>query len=309
MPSMNRTTRAYLLVVMAMAFWGMTFVWVKIALEHFQPITILVLRLAISALLLWAFLLIFKKFQKIHLPHLRLFALSALFQPVLYFLGETYGLSYVSSTLGAIMISTIPVFTPLGSWLAFREQLGWKNLTGFLFSFGGVMLMMHGEENNGQTSLHGILFLLVAVVAAIANSITVKKLTASYNPFMIVTMQNTIGFLCFIPLFFLVDFSTIHAAAPDWRTWRNIIALAIFGSTLAFIFFTHAIGHLGINRSGIFSNLIPVFTGLFAYLFLDEHFPMHRIFGMAIVIAGVYVVSGSGFRVQGFGFRVRGSGS
>jgi drug/metabolite transporter (DMT)-like permease len=289
---MSQTARAYLMAVMAMAFWGMTFVWVKIALEQFQPVTILLMRLAISSLMLWSFLLIFRKFQAIRKQDYSLFLLSSLFQPVIYFIGETYGLSYVSSTLGAIMISTIPVFTPIGAWLAFRERLGWKNLAGFVFSFAGVMLMMAGEEQSGSTSVHGLVFLLVAVVAAIANSITVKKLTASYNPFMIVTMQNTIGFLCFIPLFFAIDFQSIHEAAPDWRTWRNVIALAIFGSTLAFIFFTYAIGHLGINRSGIFSNLIPVFTGLFAFLFLHEHFPLNRLVGMAVVIAGVWVVSG-----------------
>lgn len=274
-----------------MAFWGLTFVWVKIALEAFQPVTILLLRLAISLVILWAFIYLFKKYQKIYRSDLGLFALSGFFQPFFYFIGETYGLSYVSSTLGAVMISTIPVFTPIGSWFYFSEKLGWKNLAGFIFSFVGVLLMVAGEENSGATSLHGVLFLALAVFAAIASAITTKKLTEKYNSFTIVAMQNSFGILYFIPLFFILDFNSIGEVTADFRIWRNIVALAIFGSTLAFIFFTSAIRNLGINKASIFSNLIPVFTALFAVFILGEHFPALKIMGMAIVITGVMVVS------------------
>ncbi len=286
-----RSFRPLILILLAMVFWGMTFVWVKIALEAFQPVTILLLRLLVSSILLWVFIFLFRKFQPVQKDDLKYFALSALFQPFLYFIGETYGLSFVSSTLGAIMISTIPVFTPIGSWLFFKERLGWINLIGFLFSFSGVMLMVAGEEGSGTTSVHGILFLMLAVISAIANAITVKKLTLRYNSFMIVTFQNSFGILLFIPLFFILDFPSISEATPDIRTWRNILALAIFGSTLAFVFFTTSIRSLGINRTSIFSNLIPVFTALFAFIFLTEHFPPLKIIGMTVVITGVMVVS------------------
>jgi drug/metabolite transporter (DMT)-like permease len=288
--------RPYLLLIAAMAFWGMTFVWVKIALEAFQPVTILLLRLCISSLILLVLMRVFRKFQQIDRQDFKLFALSALFQPFFYFIGETYGLSYVSSALGAIMISTIPVFTPIGSWFFFRERLGWKNLAGFVFSFAGVLLMVSGEEDSGSTSMNGIMFLIFAVFAAIANAITVKKLTVKYNSFTIVTLQNVFGILYFIPLFFVIDYPTIGEVTADFRIWRNVIALAVFGSTLAFVFFTSSLRTLGINRTTIFSNFIPVFTALFAFLILGEEFPLIKIAGMAIVIAGVLVV-GRGSRV------------
>jgi drug/metabolite transporter (DMT)-like permease len=283
--------RPYLLLLAAMAFWGMTFVWVKIALEAFQPVTILLLRLSISSVIMVSLMLAFRKFQKIQQGDFKLFALSALFQPFFYFIGETYGLSYVSSALGAIMISTIPVFTPIGSWVFFRERLGWKNLAGFIFSFCGVLLMVVSEQDSGSTSVIGILFLFFAVFAAIANAITVKKLTVKYNSFMIVTLQNAFGILYFIPLFFIIDYPSIGEVTADFRIWRNVIALAVFGSTLAFVFFTSSLRTLGINRTTIFSNFIPVFTALFAFFILGEAFPVLKIAGMAIVIAGVLVVS------------------
>ncbi|HRZ42680.1 MAG TPA: DMT family transporter [Bacteroidales bacterium] len=287
----SHNLRPVFAVLLAMAFWGMTFVWVKIALRAFNPVSILLIRLVLSSLLLWVIIIITGKYQKIHLKDIRLFALSAFFQPFLYFLGETYGLSYVSSALGSIIISTIPVFTPAGTWLVYREKLGWKNLLGFLASFTGVVLIVFAEGNAGETSLVGVIMLFVAVVAAIANALTVKKLTASYNSFMIVTVQNLFGIFYFIPLFFLLDYPDMNSISTDPRIWRNLLALAVFGSTLAFLFFTYAIRSLGVNRSSIYSNLIPVFTALFAFLFLGESFPFLKIIGMAIVIGGVLVVS------------------
>jgi drug/metabolite transporter (DMT)-like permease len=281
----------YTALLLAMAFWGMTFVWVKIVLEAFQPVTILLIRLSLSSLMLWSFVLIFKKIRRVTPGDMKLFAFSALFQPFIYFIGETYGVSYVSSTMGAIMISTIPVFMPLGSWIAFREPLGAKNLAGFIFAFAGVILMVTGEQKTGATSLNGILFLALAVMAAVVNTILVKRLTMKYNPVMIVTLQNTFGLIYFIPLFFLLDWPVSDTMTTDWRIWRNLIALAVFGSTFAFIFFTYSIRQLGINRTGIYSNLIPVFTALFAFLFLHEAFPPLKIAGMTVVIAGIAVVS------------------
>lgn len=159
-----------------------------------------------------------------------------------------------------------------------------------MFSFAGVLLMVSDEHTAGATSIKGVLFLVFAVIVAVASAITVKKLSNHYNSFMIVTLQNSIGLLLFIPLFFILDFHSIGTVQPDARIWRSVIALAIFGSTLAFIFFTGAIRQLGINKTSIFSNLIPVFTALFALLILNEHFSVIKIAGMIIVLGGVIIV-------------------
>ena len=54
----------------------------------------------------------------------------ALFEPFLYFLGESFGLTYVSATVGSVLISTIPVFATIGAWLIFREKLKANKLCG-----------------------------------------------------------------------------------------------------------------------------------------------------------------------------------
>jgi drug/metabolite transporter (DMT)-like permease len=46
---------------------------------------------------------------------------------------------------------------------------------------------------------------------------------------------------------------------------------------------------MGVNRTNVFSNLIPVFTGVFSYFILGELFTLQKIIGMAVVVFGLYL--------------------
>jgi drug/metabolite transporter (DMT)-like permease len=125
-----------------MIFWGFSFIWSSLLLKSYQPVTIIFIRLIISSVLLFALLFILGKKEKIGRKDYKLIFLSALFNPFLYFLGENYGLKFSSPTIAAVIIATIPVFSPLIGYLTFREKLTPVNLIGIAVSFGGVMLML-----------------------------------------------------------------------------------------------------------------------------------------------------------------------
>jgi drug/metabolite transporter (DMT)-like permease len=66
-----------------------------------------------------------------------------------------------------------------------------------------------------------------------------------------------------------------------------LLELALFGSALAFLFFTYSIKRLGMTRSSVFSNLIPVFTTLFSYIILKDEITGLKIAGILVVIGGL----------------------
>ena len=90
--------------------------------KTFHPITIVFIRLVFSVILLTSFLIITKNFMKIRKADRKLFLMLALFEPFFYFLGESFGLTYVSATVCSVLISTIPVFATIGAWLIFKEK-------------------------------------------------------------------------------------------------------------------------------------------------------------------------------------------
>ncbi|HNY15303.1 MAG TPA: DMT family transporter, partial [Bacteroidales bacterium] len=139
---MKKNLMTYGAVILAMIFWSLSFIWFKIANETFRPITIVFIRLVVASVILTLFLFFTKKFVKIRKEDRKLFLMLALFEPFLYFLGESFGLTYVSATVGSVLISTIPVIATIGAWLIFRERLKIINYAGIILSFIGVLVFI-----------------------------------------------------------------------------------------------------------------------------------------------------------------------
>src|SRR5512133_2366427 len=112
----------------AMLFWGMSFIWTSILLQYYQPVTIIFIRLIISSLFLFSVVFLTRSFLLIRKKDLPLLLVSSIFNPFLYFLMENYGLKNTSPAIAAVIIATIPVFSPIAGYCAFGEKLRWFNL-------------------------------------------------------------------------------------------------------------------------------------------------------------------------------------
>ncbi len=277
----------YLLVLLAVTFWGLSYVWTKMAFEYYQPITVMLIRLTISSVLLTVIFKIRKWGQKVERSDYKAFVILSFFSPFCYFIGENFGVYHVSPTVAAVIIATIPVFSPLLAWVAFREKVSSLNIIGFIVSFFGVMVMVLDADFRFTASPIGVFFLFFAVISALINVVFLKKLAAKYSSFTIILVQNILGALFFLPVFLVMDFREFIQIRPSWEAVGALVALAVFGSTLAFMFFTNGVRTLGIARTSIFTNLIPVVTAVTSFIFLKEIIDMSKIVGMMIVIAGL----------------------
>jgi len=270
-----------------MVFWGMSFVWSKIVLEFYDPITTVLLRLILSSVLIFSGLKIFNKIQRIKKDDYVLFAFSSLFNPFLYFIGENYGLQLSSPTTTSVIIATIPVFTPILAFIVYKERLSVLNIVGLLVSFFGVLFMLVNKDFSFNTSVEGVLWLSLAVISAVLYSVLLKKLAVKYDAFRIIATQNMIGTMYFLPLFFIFDFRHFITVTPSTNAIVALLLLAFFASSLAFVFFTISSREIGISKTNLFTNLIPVFTTIFSFFILSEQFEGKKIAGMIIVIVGV----------------------
>ncbi len=279
----------YFAALLAMIFWGMSFIWTSIVFEYYPPITTIFLRLLISAAFLFIILLVSSHLQKIRREHMLLLLASAIFNPFFYFLGENYGLKFSTASISAVVIATIPVFTPIAAWLMIREKVSWLNIAGIMISFFGILVMLINPDFSFTTEPKGILLLFMAVVSAVIYSVLLQKLTVHYNPVSIIAWQNLLGAVFFLPLFLLMDLGEFVAVVPDSRLLAALFSLAIFASSLAYILFATTIKHIGVNRANVYSNLIPVITAIASYHILDEIFTRSKIAGIVIVIFGVIV--------------------
>lgn len=282
-----QTFKVYLFAVLSMLFWGLSFVWFKIVVKWYEPITIIFLRLVISGALMIVFMFLTGAFQVIKRKHLKYFLLLAFAQPFCYFLGESFGLKLVSSTMASVIIATIPLFSPFAAYFMVKEKVTVHIVTGIVFSFIGILLMLINPDFSVNAAPMGVFLLFVAVIAAVAYSVIIRKISHEYRPVTIITYQNLIGAIYFLPLFLVFDFRHFITVKPTRELIMAMLQLAFFASTLAYVFYIIAIKGIGVIKANVFANLIPVFTGVFSFFILDETFTVLKIVGMLMVMIGV----------------------
>jgi drug/metabolite transporter (DMT)-like permease len=270
-----------------MVFWSFSFIWYKQVFLYYGPISVVVMRLVIALPLLFTISVISGKLQIPQRKHITWFLLLGFFEPFLYFVGESFGVRLITPTLASVMISMIPLLAPVPARLLFRERLTMANYTGILVSVSGVVVVIFGEGDIKQVSFLGILLMLMAVFSAIFHSVYVRKLAEHYNPFTIVTYQSGIGLLYFLPWFAVDEMPAFIRMSHTWSMWQPVIKLAVFASSFAFLLFVYSIRRIGMAKTTVFINLIPVFTAFLAYLLLNETFGWLKIAGIATVIAGL----------------------
>lgn len=280
----------YVAVVMSMVFWSLSFIWYKDAYQFYGPITLVQLRLIVSSLFLIVVTGLMGKLTKVKRGDVKIFMLLAFFEPFMYFVGESYGMTMISSTLASVLISIAPLLCPIGDYYFFGKRISVMSFAGIFVSVLGVcVVIFHNGFQAVDANPYGILLMMVAVLSTLGYSITVGKLTSKYNVFTIITYQNTIGAIYFIPLFLIFEYDSFIQVGITAQSIVPILKLGIFASTFAFLLYTFAIKHMGITRACSFTNAIPVLTAIFAYFMLDEELSTMKIVGIAIVVVGLFL--------------------
>ncbi len=270
-----------------MIFWGFSFILSKTVFEYYTPLTTIFFRLVISSIFLFPLIKLTGKFEKIDRKDFGLLIGGAFFNPFLYFLGENYGLNLASVSVTAIIIATIPVFTPFVALKIFGEKLSNLNIFGLVISFAGLILILFNKHFELEASPTGLALLFLAVFSAVIYTVYIKKLTLKYKPITIITWQNLTGAIFFLPLFLIFDFKDVMHIDLSTIAILSLIGLGVLCSSAAYILFIYAIKYLGISKSNLYTNLIPVIATLAAFFILKEDFTTLKAIGIVVVIVGV----------------------
>lgn len=273
--------------VVAMVFWGMSFVWSTQVYQSLNPTATIFLRLVVATIFFTAILFTFRLNEKIHRKDLRLFAMAAMFEPFLYFIFEGYGLKNTSPIIGSGIIALIPLVTPIAARIFLKERLTAMNIVGFIVSFVGVIVLLLNKNLEFIASAKGIVFLCCAVIVAVGYSIALIKLTKLYKPLTITWMQNIIGMIYFIPMVVIMERFEPSNFANVGAYIVPLVCLGVFCSAVAYALWAFAFSKLGASRANVYSNLIPVFTAIFSYFIIHESLTVNKIAGIVLVVGGL----------------------
>ena len=125
------------------------------------------------------------------------------------------------------------------------------------------------------------------MVCATGYTITLKKLTGRYSPFLLTAIQAFVGGLFFFPFLFLPG--TQLPTAIDPAPFLAIVYLGVFITMGAYGLYNFSLSRIPASQATIFVNLIPVFTVILGWLILDEQFTRSQYLASVLVIGGVLI--------------------
>ncbi len=290
---MNSTSQSlvkyYVYITLSMLFWGMSFIWTNIALKDFNPISVIFFRLVLSSVILYSYIKLSGTAEKIAKEDRKWFLLLALAEPFFYFLGENFGLQYVSPAITSAIVATIPLVASITAFIFLHEKIDRFTIIGILLSFFGIIYMLVNKDLSLNASPKGVALIFLAVFSAVTYTFFIRKLANKYKAITILTIQNIVGTIYFLPVFLLLDLPQFLSNSHSTAGILAIVQLAIFASSLAFLLFIIVVARLGMVKANIFTNLIPVFTAVFAYFIIGEFITLQKITGILLVITGIII--------------------
>lgn len=283
----------YSLLALAAIIWGVSFIMTKelfVTEGHITVFIILTFRLVLATAATFPFLLLTRRLEPIRKGDLGWFLLLAFCEPFVYCLCETSGVQLVSGSMASIIVATIPLFVPFGMAAFYHERIQPLTLVGIVLSLVGLGVMLFGSgEGNMDANPAGITWLFGAVATAVVFSAVLVKLVGRYKPFTITAWQNLFGFLFFLPVMLLKDGSQLPLLSYSPKMWALLLALGVFCSTLAYVFYNVGVEHLGATAACIFTNTIPIFSLIAALIIGQESLSWSKPAGMVIVLTGVII--------------------
>jgi drug/metabolite transporter (DMT)-like permease len=138
-----------------------------------------------------------------------------------------------------------------------------------------------------RATLTGIMFLVLAIFGAVGYGLLVRPLTLKYSTLTIVAYQTLFGAIYFLPMFLIIDGKHFLNVEHTLTGIYTIIAMSLFATIGAFVLFTDVIRSLGVAKSNIFTNLIPVFTVVLAYFILGDRIGIRTIIGLSLTLIGL----------------------
>lgn len=258
--------------------WGASYVFMKLGVDAIQPLTIVALRCGIAFIITAA--IFFKKIIRIDAQTLKYAAiLGALLSGI--FISLLYGVENTTASTAGFLASTTVILVPVLQTFITRKLPSKQTLLGVMIVSVGLALLTIGDDFSFAIgSLYCLLAaLLYATHIIVTNNFARKVDTLQLGIYQLgfSTLYATIGtFLFETPV---LPHDTIH--------WYAILGLALICSAYGFVMQAIAQKYTTPESTGFLFSLEPIFSAIFAFIFLHENMVLQEYLGALFILVGV----------------------
>ncbi|MFL2670873.1 MAG: DMT family transporter [Candidatus Actinomarina sp.] len=275
----------YLQILLTSSLWGSSFLMMKYALEELNAYNISFYRILIG--MLFINLLNFKKSNFPIRKHFQLALVGLLWMSFPFYLFAKAEETITSSLAGLINGST-PIFISLIAVLVFKDKILKKQIIYLITGFIGIYFVSFGFSNAFEDlNLGALLALLASISYGFAANI-VQSLIKEYGSLQ--TLKIALRYATVISFILLILNSSFTLPTYEISLFPMLL-LGIGSSGIAFLSFYNLIDDVGAIAGSITVYIIPIFSMIFGYIFLNETTQIIQLIGIVTVIMSAFQFS------------------
>jgi drug/metabolite transporter (DMT)-like permease len=270
--------------------WGASFLFIKVAVRELAPATLIMGRIGIGALTLALVVPILvggRATVTAIRANLGWLVVVGLVNVAMPFWLLSWGETRIDSGLASIIQGAVPIFNAVIAFGFFREaRVSGLRLLGVAIGFVGVALLV-GAQPQGKV-LGALAVVGMALCYATGQLIAARHLS-SVPPPVVALGTISIAALATVP----AGIAQAPDHVPSWKTIGAVLALAIPLTALAFLLFYAIIAGAGAAYASLVTYLVPPIALAYGAIFLDERFGAAALGGLALILGGVALGSGT----------------
>ncbi|QJQ96137.1 MULTISPECIES: DMT family transporter [Halomonadaceae] len=269
------------------SLWGMSFIFMRVAVPEFGTVPLIAVRMGVGALLLLPLLLSLRYLHLVWENKRGLFLLG-LVNHVLPFCLLALATTRLEAGFTSLINATTPIFTALLGALFFTTPVRRQQYLGLAIALTGVYVL---SANRLDFALGGDGWFILAVLGATfcyGFAGNYSKTYLSHLPVRVLAAGSSAmsALMLLVPAMLLWPSESVSGLA-----WVNALALAIFSTTVAFLLYFGLLSSAGATATSTVTFLVPISALLWGYLLLGEVLSMQIMLGMAITLVGTAIAT------------------
>ena len=195
----------------------------------------------------------------------------------------------IAINLGLVQ-GTMPAFIIIIAWIWLKDKINFTQFLGVLITFIAVLIVVCSGNFNALIELelnNGDIVMIFACTLYAIYAVGLRK-KPKIRALPLLTFFAYIAFLGSLPGLIYEIYSN-QLILPGQKGFIILGVIIIFPSFLAQIFFMKGVEKIGPSRSGLYTNLVPVFSSLLAVFFLGEEFQFFHLLSLIMIFIGIYL--------------------
>ncbi len=284
-------TQDWSLLILLSVLWGGAYFFAGFAVRELPPLTVVLVRVGLAAVtlmpLFWYFGHALPRSLSGWLPFLGMGLLNNVLPFGFIFAGQTQ----ITVGLSSIINAMTPLFTVVVMAVFLEERLTVYRVIGVLLGVVGVAILRGLEAPIEGAQTLGIALCAAGALSYGFAALWGRRRLAGVPPLKSAACQLICSTLIMAVVVAIVD-QPWTLSPPSQTTIYALIALAVFGTALAYIVFFQILVRAGASNVMLVTLLIPVTALILGNVFLNEPIQPKEIIGAIVIGIGLLFIDG-----------------